>query len=61
MAYGMYQRDTYYNGMIDLNDMRNFSVFEHADRNHDGRLNVHEFAQSAGKFHRQLTLSLLII
>lgn len=46
MAYGMYHRD---NGMVDLNEMRNFALFQHADRNHDGYINLQEFSQSAGK------------
>lgn len=29
----------------------NFAAFQLADRNHDGRLSLQEFAESAGKFN----------
>jgi Ca2+-binding EF-hand superfamily protein len=55
MAFGLHNNlfnhiDANHDGMIDLNEMRNFAIFQQADRNHDGRITLQEFAQTAGKF-----------
>jgi hypothetical protein len=51
------QMDTNHNGMIDLNELRNFVLFQQADRNRDGRVISQEFAQTAGKFQLFTLLS----
>jgi hypothetical protein len=62
MAFGLphnvfAQMDVNHNGMIDLNELRNFVLFQKVDRNRDGRVTLQEFTQTAGKFQLFTLLS----
>lgn len=52
MAYNQFsysQADRNRDGVLDRNEFRNFLDFQSADWNHDGRVNLAEFAQIAGR------------